>query len=149
MKALVVFESMFDNTEQIALAVAAGLGRLAVSTARATDPASVTIASCQIRRRRTRSSTSAPWQRLEVIRLVGEERSARSHEIRDVLHRNALPVGFYTADSTEGQGILEEVGAVGAQLPVVVLFKDVSSPTRQQRGCRGAGRHDPSGRPQL
>ena len=40
MKALVVVESIFGNTEQIALAVAVGLGRLAVSIARATDPAS-------------------------------------------------------------------------------------------------------------
>lgn len=29
----------------------------------------------------------------EVVRVVGDERSARSHEIRDVLHRNALPLG--------------------------------------------------------
>jgi thioredoxin reductase (NADPH) len=42
-------------------------------------------------------------QWFEVIRVVGQERSARSHEIRDVLHRNALPVGFYAADSTEGR----------------------------------------------
>jgi len=67
------------------------------------------------------------WWRLrgrwfEVVRVVGEELSARSHEIRDVLHRNALPVGFYTAESTQGKAILEEVGAAGAALPVVILF---------------------------
>ena len=67
------------------------------------------------------------WWRLrgrwfEVVRVVGEELSARSHEIRDVLHRNALPVGFYTAESAQGKAILEEVGAAGAALPVVILF---------------------------
>jgi len=71
---------------------------------------------------------------LEVVRVVGEERSARSHEIRDVLHRNALPVGFYSADSTQGQAILQEVGAVGAQLPVVILFNGrvLANPTNSE-----------------
>ena len=71
---------------------------------------------------------------LEVVRVVGEERSARSHEIRDVLHRNALPVGFYSADSTHGQAVLQEVGAVGAQLPVVILFNGrvLANPTNSE-----------------
>jgi thioredoxin reductase (NADPH) len=58
---------------------------------------------------------------LEVVRVVGEERSARSHEIRDVLHRNALPVGFYSADSTQGRQFSRRL-VVGAQLPVVIPF---------------------------
>lgn len=70
----------------------------------------------------------------EVVRVVGDERSARSHEIRDVLHRNALPLGFYTADSTQGKAILREVGAVGAPLPVVVLFNGrvLANPTNSE-----------------
>ena len=67
------------------------------------------------------------WWRLrgrwfEVVRVVGDEHAARSHELRDVLHRNGLPVGFYAADSTDGVAILREVGAVGVPLPVVILY---------------------------
>ena len=70
----------------------------------------------------------------EVVRVVGDERSARSHEIRDVLHRNALPLGFYAAGSTQGQAILREVGAVGAPLPVVVLYNGrvLANPTNRE-----------------
>jgi thioredoxin reductase (NADPH) len=79
------------------------------------------------------------WWRLrgqwfEVVRVVGDKRSARSLEIRDILHRNALPLGFYAADSTEGQAILKEVGAIGAQLPVVVLYNGrvLANPTNSE-----------------
>lgn len=79
------------------------------------------------------------WWRLrgrwfEVVRVVGDERSARSHEIRDVLHRNALPVGFYSADSSEGRAILTAVGGLGSQLPVVILFdgRVLANPTNSE-----------------
>jgi thioredoxin reductase (NADPH) len=67
------------------------------------------------------------WWRLhgrwfEVARVVGEQHSARAHDLRDVLNRNGLPAGLYTADSTDGQAILREVGAVGRPLPVVILY---------------------------
>lgn len=67
------------------------------------------------------------WWRLrgrwfEVVRVVGDDRSARSHEIRDVLHRNALPVGFYDASSPQGQALLTETNSTSAELPVVILF---------------------------
>ncbi len=60
--------------------------------------------------------------RFEAVRVVGQEWSARSHEIRDLLGRNGIPFGFYAADSAPGSALLREVGAVGAALPVVVLF---------------------------
>jgi thioredoxin reductase (NADPH) len=79
------------------------------------------------------------WWRLrggwfEVIRVVGDDRSARSHEIRDVLHRNALPVGFYPVESHEGEAILAEVGAVGAPMPVVILYNGrvLANPTNSE-----------------
>ena len=37
--------------------------------------------------------------RPEVMRLVGDDWSARSHEIRDLLTRNVIPFGFYPADA--------------------------------------------------
>ena len=59
---------------------------------------------------------------LEVVRVVGEEWAARSHELRELLGRNGIPFGFYPAGGREGQRLLEEAGAAGKTLPAVVLF---------------------------
>jgi thioredoxin reductase (NADPH) len=56
----------------------------------------------------------------EVLRIVGEPRSPRSHEMRDLLQRHDVPYGFYAPTSPEGQAILAEVGTDGSILPVVV-----------------------------
>jgi thioredoxin reductase (NADPH) len=58
----------------------------------------------------------------EAVRVVGEEWSARSHEIRDLLSRNGIPFGFYPADAERGRALLEQAGATAAALPVVVMF---------------------------
>jgi thioredoxin reductase (NADPH) len=60
----------------------------------------------------------------EVVRVVGERWAARSHELRELLGRNGVPFGFYPADSPEGQRLLEEAGAAGKALPVVVVMFD-------------------------
>ena len=60
--------------------------------------------------------------RPEVMRVVGEEWSARSHEIRDLLSRNVIPFGFYPASSRPGRALLEQAGAAAATLPVVIMF---------------------------
>jgi thioredoxin reductase (NADPH) len=57
---------------------------------------------------------------LEAVRVVGEEWSARSHEIRELLGRNGVPFGFYPAEEEAGPALLERAGAAGAPLPVVV-----------------------------
>jgi len=59
---------------------------------------------------------------LEVVRVVGEEWAARSHELRELLGRNGVPFGFYPAGGRDGQRLLEEAGAAGKALPAVVLF---------------------------
>ena len=59
---------------------------------------------------------------LEVVRVIGEEWAARSHELRELLGRNGIPFGFYSAGSLDGQRVLEEAGAAGKALPAVVLF---------------------------
>ncbi len=59
---------------------------------------------------------------LEVVRVVGQEWAARSHELRELLGRNGIPFGFYPADSPDGQRLLREAGAVGTALPAVALF---------------------------
>jgi thioredoxin reductase (NADPH) len=58
----------------------------------------------------------------EAIRIVGEEWSARSHEIRDLLGRNGIPFGFYPAGSARGNALLEQADATAAALPVIIMF---------------------------
>jgi thioredoxin reductase (NADPH) len=67
------------------------------------------------------------WARLnrpgfQAVRVVGEQWSARSHELRDLLSRNSIPFGFYPVDSQQGQRLLGSVEATGEQLPVVVML---------------------------
>jgi thioredoxin reductase (NADPH) len=57
----------------------------------------------------------------EFVRVVGEEWSARSHEIRDLLDRNAVPFGFYPVGTEQGQALLGQ-SSPAAELPVIVLF---------------------------
>jgi thioredoxin reductase (NADPH) len=59
--------------------------------------------------------------RPEVMRVVGEEWSARSHEVRDLLSRNVVPFGFYPAGGGPGQALLEQAGAAAAALPVIIM----------------------------
>lgn len=59
---------------------------------------------------------------LQIGQLVGKALSPRTHEIRDLLARNGLPIGFHDADSGEGRRILNEAGADSAILPVLVLW---------------------------
>jgi thioredoxin reductase (NADPH) len=57
---------------------------------------------------------------IEVVRVVGQEWAARSHELRELLGRNGIPFSFYPADSPEGQRLLEP--GSGQALPAVVMF---------------------------
>ena len=73
------------------------------------------------------ASTNQP--RFEFVQVVGEEWTARSHEVRDLLERNAIPFGFYPVDSEQGQALLRQAGAASqgqadpvTALPVLVLF---------------------------
>jgi thioredoxin reductase (NADPH) len=65
--------------------------------------------------------TRANRPRHEVMRIVGERWSPRSHELRDALTRNTVPFGFYAADSDEGQQLLREHGVDAERLPAVIL----------------------------
>jgi thioredoxin reductase (NADPH) len=58
----------------------------------------------------------------QAVQVVGEQWSARAHELRDLLARNKVLYGFLPADSEEGRALLEQVGATAGQLPVVVTF---------------------------
>jgi thioredoxin reductase (NADPH) len=58
----------------------------------------------------------------EVVRVVGEERAARSHEIRELLERNGIPAGFYPAGGADANSLLGQAGVASPRLPVLVLF---------------------------
>jgi thioredoxin reductase (NADPH) len=56
------------------------------------------------------------------IQVVGEPWAPRSHEIRDLLDRNAIPYHFHAHDSEAGRQLLRDSGQDGTRLPVLVLF---------------------------
>ena len=58
----------------------------------------------------------------QAVQVVGDQRSARAHELRDLLARNNVRCGYLPADSEEGRSLLGRVGATATQLPVVVTF---------------------------
>ena len=60
--------------------------------------------------------------KFEQIRVVGEQWSPRSHELRDLLNRNGVLHSFYAADSKAGRELLAQTGQSSARLPVVALF---------------------------
>ncbi len=57
----------------------------------------------------------------EALRVVGEDWDPRTHELRDVLSRAGLPVGYYRPDSEEARASLAENGLDGSTLPVLVF----------------------------
>jgi thioredoxin reductase (NADPH) len=59
----------------------------------------------------------------EVVRIVGEAWSPRSHELRDALSRNTVPFGFYAADSNEGRRLIRDYGVDITRLPALILYK--------------------------
>jgi thioredoxin reductase (NADPH) len=77
---------------------------------------------------------SAHRPRHEHVRLVGEQWSPRSHDLRDLLTRNGVPFGFYAADSDEGRRLLADHGLDATRLPVAIFFdgKAVVAPDDRQ-----------------
>jgi thioredoxin reductase (NADPH) len=69
----------------------------------------------------------AEWARaktggFEVVKVIGDDLAARSHELRDMLSRNGVPFGFYPVGSDAGRALLRHAGAELAELPVVIVF---------------------------
>ena len=63
--------------------------------------------------------------RFEAVTVIGEELSARAHEIRDVLARNSVPFAFYPRDSEEGREALVRLGVRQPTGPVVALYNGI------------------------
>ena len=59
---------------------------------------------------------------LPAVRIIAGERSARAHELRDVLARSSVPYLFHAAESADGQSWLREAGQDGSVLPVLVTY---------------------------
>ena len=57
----------------------------------------------------------------EAVRVIGEQWSVRSQELRETFPRNGIPMGFYDAQSERGQEMLAELGPDRVDLPVVIL----------------------------
>ena len=75
------------------------------------------------------SEALAHWWRthrplFERVRVVGPQWDSRSHELRDLGTRNAIPFGFYPTDSPEGQRLLGEHVADSDQVSILVLVDD-------------------------
>ena len=69
----------------------------------------------------------AEWTRIhrpgmELINIVGDERSARSNEMRELLNRNGVPYGFHHTTSPMAKRLIEEHGVELKALPVVFLL---------------------------
>ena len=60
-------------------------------------------------------------RRSELVTVIGDDPSARVHEIRDVLARNNVPFGFYASDSPEGRAALRRLGVGHPAGPVLSL----------------------------
>jgi thioredoxin reductase (NADPH) len=57
--------------------------------------------------------------RSELVTVIGDDPSARGHEIRDMLARNNVPFGFYPSDSPEGRAALRRLGVGHPAGPVL------------------------------
>jgi thioredoxin reductase (NADPH) len=69
----------------------------------------------------------AEWTRIhrpamELIHIVGNEGSARSNEIRELLNRNGVPYGFHHTTSPMAKRLSEERGTEVAELPSIFLL---------------------------
>jgi thioredoxin reductase (NADPH) len=60
--------------------------------------------------------------RFEAVTVIGEEPSARVHELRDLLTRNNVPFGFHRAGSAEGRAVLRRFGVSRPAGPVVAVY---------------------------
>jgi thioredoxin reductase (NADPH) len=56
------------------------------------------------------------------VHIVGQQYSARAHELRDVLTRNGIPFEFVLAESERGRLLLEQSGHAASALPVVITY---------------------------
>jgi thioredoxin reductase (NADPH) len=59
-----------------------------------------------------------------VYRIVGEQWSPRSHQLRDLLTRNSIPFEFHPVDSERGRQLVRDFGIDVRRLPALVRHDD-------------------------
>src|SRR5262249_9252077 len=57
-----------------------------------------------------------------MVTVIGDQRSARVHELRDLLARGNVPFGFHPSDSPEGQAALRRLDVSEPAGPVLSLY---------------------------
>ncbi|MDQ4071084.1 MAG: FAD-dependent oxidoreductase [Actinomycetota bacterium] len=72
---------------------------------------------CEFLHEWSRADASVPQE----VRVVADSRSARGHELRNLLARNGVPHVFFASDSPQGSRALREAGRERSTEPVVVL----------------------------
>jgi len=60
--------------------------------------------------------------RMELVRVIGEHPSRRSHEVCELLERSGVPHGFYDVRSDEGRRLLKETALDESSLPLVLMI---------------------------
>jgi thioredoxin reductase (NADPH) len=75
----------------------------------------------ELLRQRSRAAVAAGSEP-EIVRVVGPQWSARSHQLRDLFTRNSIPHGFYDVAKPEGRLLLQQAGVASADYPIIVLF---------------------------
>jgi thioredoxin reductase (NADPH) len=63
--------------------------------------------------------------RFEAVTVIGDDPSARVHEMRDLLDRNNVPFGFHRRDSPEGRAVLRRLSLGEPSGPVLSLYTGV------------------------
>jgi thioredoxin reductase (NADPH) len=78
-----------------------------------------------------------------VLRIVGEQWSPRSHELRDTMSRNTIPYGFYPSDSERGRELIAAHRVDVARLPAAILHDGsvVHQPTTRDIAQRAWREH--------
>jgi hypothetical protein len=81
--------------------------------------------------RRPRQSTCVSWQaeyfpEAKGLRLVGHQRSPRSHEIKDFLASNLIPYRWLDVAGNQDARVLLDAAGVGADELPVLFFEDGS-----------------------
>ncbi|HEX8245466.1 MAG TPA: FAD-dependent oxidoreductase [Longimicrobium sp.] len=81
--------------------------------------------------------------RAEIVTVVGDRWSPRSHEMRDLLERSGLPFGFLERGSAEGAALLRRVGREDGPFPVLVRFDGMvlAGPSNEETAVALGARH--------
>jgi len=84
--------------------------------------------------------------RVAVVTIVGERWAQRSHELRDLLQRAAVPYEFHAHDGDTGRQVLARVGHAGALPAVIFGDQCLADPSNVELArMLGAGTHAEGG----